>query len=257
MIAILQRFEDRFEAVCGGAGHVLFTLLRALGAVPRLRRRRQDLLAQTHQATFGSMAVVLVIAFFIGMIVAIQTGAYLRQLGQEAALGYIVAAGMVREMGPVFTALALAGLVGSTYAAELGTMKVSEEIDALEVMSIDPIYFLVMPRVLALTLSGVILTIYADLVGTLGGALVSSAIFRVDMSTYFNNASDILEFKDLWGGLVKSAIFAATVASIACSQGLRAQHGAQGVGHATMRSVVFSMIFILVFDYILSWLLLP
>ena len=256
MIQAIGRMQEWFERVCYGAGYTLDLLVRAAGALRYLGKRRKEVFELTYQATFGAFPVVLVIAFFIGMIVAIQTGDQLRALGQESFIGFIVSAGMVREMGPVFTALALAGLVGSTYAASIGTMKVSEEIDALEVMSIDPVYYLAMPRILALVIAAIVLTIYADLVGIIGGAIVSKTIFRVDLMTYYNNAREVLRLRDLWGGVLKSVVFAIAVGTIACSQGMRAGHGAKGVGDATMRSVVLSMIFILFFDYLISWFLL-
>ncbi|MHC4608507.1 MAG: MlaE family ABC transporter permease [Planctomycetota bacterium] len=256
MIGAIGRIEKWFERSCYGAGYTLDLFLRSVTAIRFFPKRWSDIVAHSHQAAFGSMPVVFTVAFFVGMILAIQTGHQLATFNQEAAIGYVVSAAIVRELGPVFTAIALAGLVGSSYAASIGTMKVSEEVDALEVMSIDPVYFLVMPRVIALTITTVVLTVYADLIGIIGGALVSSALYNVDMHTYYNTARDILKFEDIWTGLMKAAIFGATVASIGCSQGMRAEQGARGVGEATMRSVVLSMIFILIFDYMISWFLL-
>ena len=256
MIGTIVQLEKWFERTCYGAGHAIDILLRAVASLRFIGKRRKDIFSETFSATFGAMPVVFIVAFFTGMILAIQSGNQLRQFGQEGAIGFLVAKAMVLEMGPVFTAIALAGLVGSTYAAAIGTMKVNEEIDALEVQSIDPVYFLAMPRIIALFFTTIILTTYADLIGIFGGALVGDAIFRVELTTYFNNAKEVLTFKDIWGGMLKSAIFALTIASIACSQGMRAMHGAAGVGRATMRSVVLSMICILVFDYIISWILL-
>ena len=244
-----------FHDSCLGAGYTIDLLFRSVGQLPRLGRKAVEFWDQLILCVLGSMAVVFIIALFTGMIVALQTGQQLMEFGQEGLLGMIVAAGMCREMGPVFTALSLAGLVGSTYAAQLGTMKVSEEIDALEVQSIDPVYFLVMPRILALGLASVVLTVYADLIGIAGGALVAKSFFNVDTGLFFANAKDALDLKDLYGGLLKAFIFGTTTATVACSQGLRAKHGAAGVGNATLRAVVVSFIFIVVFDYFISWLL--
>jgi phospholipid/cholesterol/gamma-HCH transport system permease protein len=179
----------------------------------------------------------------------------LRDFGQESSLGYIVTLGMCREMGPVFTCLALAGLVGSTYAAELGTMKVSEEVDALEVMSINPVYYLVMPRLFALGIAAVALTIYANVIGTVGGALVARSNFDVDLEIFIKNGRDALKMKDVYGGLFKSFLFGMTIGTVACAQGLRAEGGPAGVGRATLHSVVISFMLILVFDYLLTWLI--
>ena len=255
MIGVITRAQRWFEDSCVGTGYTLELLARSAGQVVHLGRKRRETLHQLLLCTLGSMPVVFITTLFIGMIVSLQTGIVLRDYGQEASLGAIVGLGMTREMGPVFTCLTLAGLVGSTYAAEIGTMKVSEEVDALEVMSIDPVYYLVMPRVIALAFSAVILTIYADIIGMIGGAVVAKAQFGVDIGLFFDNARDVLKLKDVYGGLLKSLTFGVTIAGVACSQGLRTGHGAAGVGHATMRAVVISFIFILVFDYLLTWML--
>lgn len=252
---MFAKAQQWFDDSCAGAGYTLDLLLRAVHRLALLRRKWAELIDQLLLCTLGSMGVVFVISLFTGMIVGLQTGMQLVKYGQEGALGFIVSAGMCREMGPVFTAISLAGLVGSTYAAQLGTMKVSEEVDALEVMSIDPVYFLVMPRILALAIASVVLTIYADVIGIIGGALAAKSFFRVDLGIFFTNARDALALKDIWGGLLKALVFGTTIATVACSQGLRAEHGASGVGHATLRSVVISFIFILVFDYFLTWML--
>jgi len=255
MVNSVAKAQRWFEESCEGAGYTLDLLLRAFLQFGRLGRKRRELLDQLVLCTLGSIGVVFIIALFTGMIVSLQTGLVLRKYGQEGSLGFIVAVGMCREMGPVFTSLTLAGLVGSTYAAEIGTMKVSEEIDALEVMSIDPVYYLVMPRVIALGVASVALTVYADLIGILGGALVAKAHFNVDVRVFLQNARDVLLLKDIYGGLGKALVFGVTIAGVSCSQGLRAGHGAAGVGHATLRAVVVSFIFLLVFDYLLTWML--
>lgn len=255
MIGVLTRAQQWFEDSCVGAGYTLELLARSAAQLVHLGRKRRETLQQLLLCTLGSMPVVFVTTLFTGMIVSLQTGMVLRDFGQEASLGAIVALSMTREMGPVFACLTLAGLVGSTYAAEIGTMKVSEEIDALEVMSIDPVYYLVMPRVFALAVSAVVLTIYADVIGMIGGSIVAKAEFGVEIGLFFDNARDVLKAKDIYGGLLKSLMFGITIAGVACSQGLRTGHGAAGVGQATLRAVVISFIFILVFDYLVTWML--
>ena len=252
---MIAKLQAGFEESCAGAGHVIALLLRTLTRLALLGRKLGEATRQLARCFLGSMPVVFITSLFTGMIVSLQTGDVLRDYGQEASLGFIVAVGMCREMGPVFTALALAGLVGSTYAAELGTMKVSEEIDALEVMSIDPVYYLVMPRILALGIAGVLLTIYSDAIGILGGAFVAQARFNVDIEAFLRNGQDALKMKDIYGGLLKALVFNLTTAAVACSQGLRASGGPEGVGRATLRAVVVSFILVLAFDYILSWML--
>ncbi|HYE98576.1 MAG TPA: ABC transporter permease [Planctomycetota bacterium] len=255
MIAGIAKAQEWFEAACVGAGHAIDLAFRAALRLRLIGRKRREVMRQLVHVCLGSMPVVFITALFTGMIVSLQTGDTLQDFGQESSLGYIVTVGMCREMGPVFTALALAGLVGSTYAAEIGTMKVSEEIDALEVMSIDPVYYLVMPRIVALAISGVVLTVYADAIGIIGGALVAQARFGVDIGLFLKNGRDAVELADIYGGLLKALVFGITTAAVACSQGLRAGNGPAGVGQATLRAVVVSFIFVLAFDYILSWLL--
>jgi phospholipid/cholesterol/gamma-HCH transport system permease protein len=255
MLGTIARTQQWFADSCEGVGYTLDLFFRAFACLGRLGRKKRETLHHLTVCSFGSMPVVFIIAIFTGMIVSLQTGIQLQRFGQEATLGFIVSAAMCREMGPVFTAISLAGLVGSTYAAEIGTMKVSEEIDALEVNSIDPVYFLVMPRLLALSASAVVLTIYADAIGIVGGMLVAKATFNVTPEIFLKNARDVLEIKDIYGGLFKALVFGSTIATVACSQGLRTGHGAAGVGHSTLRSVVISFIYILVFNYFLTWIL--
>jgi len=255
MFAAITRAQRWFERSCAGAGYTLDLFLRAAGHILQIGRKRQETLGHLHLCTLGSLPVVFITALFTGMIVSLQTGQVLRDFGQESTLGYIVTIGMCREMGPVFTCLSLAGLVGSTYAAEIGTMKVSEEVDALEVMSIDPVYYLVMPRLIALSLAAVALTVYANVIGIAGGALVARANFDVDLEVFMKNGRDALKMKDIYGGLLKTFIFGTTIAIVACAQGLRADGGPAGVGRATLRSVVISFMLILVFDYLLTWMI--
>jgi len=255
MIAVLNNVQRWFENSCAGAGYTLDLFLRTAGQIPLLGRKRRETIQQLLLTTLGSLPVVFITALFTGMIVSLQTGQVLRDFGQESSLGYIVTIGMCREMGPVFTCLSLAGLVGSTYAAEIGTMKVSEEVDALEVMSIDPVYYLVLPRIIALALAAVTLTVYANVIGIAGGALVARANFDVDFEVFMKNGRDALKMKDIYGGLLKSLMFGTTISTVACAQGLRAEGGPAGVGRATLRSVVISFMLILVFDYLLTWML--
>jgi len=255
MFAAIAKAQSWFEDACAGAGYTLDLLLKALARLVYLGRKRREAVEQLALCTLGSLAVVFITSLFTGMIVSLQTGQVLRDFSQEESLGFIVVVGMCREMGPVFTCLALAGLVGSTYAAEIGTMKVSEEVDALEVMSIDPVYYLVMPRILALAVAAVALTIYANVIGTIGGALVARANFGVDLTIFIKNGREALKLKDIYGGLLKSFVFGLTIGTVACAQGLRAEGGPAGVGRATLHSVVISFMLILVFDYLLTWII--
>lgn len=251
----LNRLHAWFADHCRGAGCALLLLGESLREGASAWRKRDEALRQLDRCVFGSLLVTFIVALFTGMILALQAGIELRRFGQESSVGMLVSATMVREMGPVMTAFILAGLIGSTMAAELGTMKVSEEIDALEVMSISPVRYLVVPRVLALALACPMLTAYADAVGVAGGAAVGKSLLGVDYVLYLEMARDVLEPRDLFGGMLKSFVFGVTIAVVGCSQGLRAGNGAEGVGMATMRAVVVSFIYVLVFDYLITWTL--
>jgi len=239
-------------ALFAGLGYNLILLAETVRVISHLPRRWAAFIQQIETSAFGGFPVAMIVAIFSGMVLALQSGLALRNYRQEASIGGLVAATMCREMGPVMTGYILAGLIGSTMAAELGTMKVSEEIDALKVMSINPVSYLVLPRVVAMAIVGPLLTIYTDIVGIFGGGVVGKTVLNVDFSLYFRNAMNILDLKDIYSGLFKAVIFGITIALVGCSQGLRAENGAAGVGRATMQSVVTSFIAILIFDYLLT-----
>lgn len=254
MIQLVVRMEAGFERACAEAGRALVLLRETVSGLTDVRRRFPEIVTQTFRATYGSLPVTVLTALFSGMILAFQTGIELQKYGQEATIGYVVAASMCREMGPVMTAIALAGLMGSSYAAELGTMKVSEEIDALEVMSINPVKFLVMPRVVSLVAGSLALTAIVNAIGILGGALVGRTTFNVSFDTYFSNAQEILKFSDIWMGLLKATAFGLTTAIVGCTSGLATSGGAEGVGRSTQKTVVISFVMILVLDHLINFI---
>jgi len=236
-----------------GAGHAILLFLRTTLRLPALASRSGSILEQMFLVGVLSLPVVILVALFSGWIVALLTGVELRNYGAHQQIGSLVTGFMVRGWGPVMTAFILAGRVGSAMAAELGTMKVSEEIDALEVMGIDPLSYLVFPRFVSLVVMGPILTIYATLMGVLSGALV--AIYQLDVSwgVYIAHARATVESKDVIAALVKAASYGVVVSIVGCSQGLRAVHGAEDVGRATRNSVVVSFVMILALEYLISW----
>lgn len=239
------------------AGHALSLLGQTVYWLRALWTKRADLMEKMAQGGLGSSPVVVFVAFFTGMTLALQAGNQLARFNQEAAIGALVTASMLREMGPVMTAIILSALVGSSYAAELGTMAVSEEIDALRVMSISPVKYLVMPRVVAMAFMAPVLTVISDVVGILGGAIVGRYILGIDYQLYFDAARWVLTVEDVVGGLFKGFVFGVTLSVIGCSYGIRATRGAEGVGRATMKSVVISFMLILLFNYFLTWLYYP
>ena len=235
-----------------GVGGTIVTLFRGLYWFKQSFKYRALIFEQMLLCGVESLPVVVVIALFTGMVVALQTGQALARFELEGTIGNVVAASICREMGPVFAAIIVAGRVGSAMAAQLGTMKVSEEIDALEVMSIDPNRYLVMPRIWALLVMLPILTIFADLIGIVGGGVIARLQIGVSYYTFFDGVMSNLEIKDIYTGMVKAVVFGFSIAAVACYQGLHARAGAQGVGRATTRSLVFSFLSILIFDYFIT-----
>ena len=217
-------------------------------------KRKTAILSEISRGVFGAFPVVMIVGVFTGMDLAFQSGKELADYGQESSIGAFVTVTMCREMGPVMTAYILAGLIGSTIAAELGTMRVSEEVDALSVMSIDPINYLALPRIMALAIISPILTIYTNIIGILGGALIGYTVLGISFQFYFRRAMESLELIDIYSGLFKSVVFGITIAVIGCVQGLNAENGAAGVGKSTMKSVVIAFVSILIFDFFLTWM---
>jgi phospholipid/cholesterol/gamma-HCH transport system permease protein len=237
------------------SGEGVILLARALRHLPSAWGKRAQIVSQMLICGVYSMPVALLVAAFSGMVLALQVGTTLQQYRQAATVGALVAVSMCREMGPVWVGVILAARVGSAMAAELGTMRVSEEIDALEVMSIDPARFLVMPRVLALTLIAPVLTAFADAIGILGGAVVSRYQVGVRYQVYFDWAQSALTQKDILSGLlIKAPVFGLAIATAGCALGLRVKpaEGAEGVGKATRHSVVVALVLLIVFNYFLT-----
>jgi phospholipid/cholesterol/gamma-HCH transport system permease protein len=230
--------------------------------LPTALRRRALIADQLFQAGLKVAHVVMFVGLFVGMILALQTGIELSRSGQQDQIGTIVALSMCREMGPFFTATILAATVGSALAAELGTMAVSEELSALEVMSIDRVSYLVMPRVLAAALMCPLLTVLCDAIGIVGGGLIADSQLNVGLSLYYDSVVDALNDrglpldmpKDVYSGLLKAFVFGIILAVISCAAGLKANSGAIGVGNATRKAVRDSIIAIIIANYFLSWM---
>ncbi|MDP6539581.1 MAG: ABC transporter permease [Planctomycetota bacterium] len=251
-------FLRQFLENTGFLFSLLFKALTRLDAVPR---RRRMIAYHMYNGGIGVLHVVLLVGLFMGMIVALQTGIELSRIGQQDQIGIIVAISMAREMGPFITATILSATVGSAVAAEIGTMAVSEELAALEVMSVDRVRYLVVPRLVALAVMCPVLTVICDTIGILGGGFVASSQLHVGYQLYMDSALDALlptaELigipKDVYAGLLKSFVFGVIIAAISCAQGLRATGGALGVGHATRGAVRDSIIAIIISNYFMTW----
>lgn len=242
-----------------GAGYVVELLLRTLLLSARLPRRLRFTLDMAFNAGVRALPVTMVVAAFAGAILAMQTGIELRRFGDTAVLGTITALSMCREMGPFITGVILAATVGSSMAAELGTMQVSDEVAALEVMSVDPVDYLVLPRVIALAVMCPTLTVLSDLVGIYGGSVVAEHNLGVSPDLYWLSAQEALTSsgmllpKEVYVGLFKSFVFGVAIATVSCAAGLRANGGALGVGLAVQTAVRNSVLLIIVLGFIVTW----
>jgi phospholipid/cholesterol/gamma-HCH transport system permease protein len=234
--------------------------VRLIGQVGRSLITRpiygRDIIEQLDSIGVGSMTVVLLTGTFTGMVLALQSGLTLDQFGARPVVGRLVSASMVKELGPVLTALMVTGRVGSGIAAELGSMVVTDQIAALRALGTDPIRKLVVPRVVAGTLMVPLLTIISDAVGMLGGAVISSLQLKVASSVYWNNVIAGLYMEDVYMGLIKPVVLGFALVTIGCHVGLRTKGGTQGVGRATTNAVVAGSVAVLAVDFLVTKLLI-
>ena len=224
------------------------------GPLKNKSAKKDSIFSQLVFAGVGSLAIASFVSFFTGIVIAMQSAYQLSRFGANIYVAPMVSVGLARELAPVLTALVVAGRVGAAIAAELGTMKVTEQIEALETMALNPIRFLVVPRFLALLIMLPCLTILADIIGIFGGFLVGVFNLHLDPYRYITFSFKFMQWKDVWTGLVKSVVFAITIAMVGCYMGLKTKGGAEGVGKSTTLSVVTSFIFIILFDCILTGL---
>src|SRR6202049_4303153 len=215
-----------------------------------------DVLDQMDIIGVGSLPIVLLTGFFIGAVMVLQTAAQFERFGQTALTADVVSLALVRELGPSITGLLVTGRNSSGIASALGSMVVSEQVDAMRAMGTDPIRKLVTPRMVATVLMLPLLTAMADFMGLIGGYLVSYFTLRLDSVLYWTRAIDILDFSDLMQGLTKPLVFGFIIATVGCYQGLKVKGGTQGVGRATTQAVVTASVVILVSNFFLTKLML-
>ena len=230
-----------FVREVGRAARILVATVIAFPSVFRSRDSRADFALQ-----------LTIVSLFTGMILALQVGLELRRFNQEIYLGAAVMLTLIREMAPFSCGMCLAACVGSAVAAELGTMKVNDEIAALEIMSISPIRFLAAPRVLSLVIMAPLLAFFCCIVGTVGGGIVGSTQLGVDFGQYVASAMTMAETKDLFVGLAKATVFGLVIGTVSVSEGFGTRLGATGVGKATQRSVIISFLLILMLGYMIT-----
>lgn len=230
---------------------VLFSW-RTLGWLFVRMPRKDTLLPSFYQIGVLSLPVVALTGTFIGMVLAVQSYSQFKQMGLESRLGAVINMSLVRELGPVLAATMLAGRVGSAMAAELGTMRVTEQIDALSSMGANPLYYLVVPRFLGCLFLIPTLTVMADFMGVVGGAFYSINILQIDSHHYWENSQRYVANWDLFSGIFKSLFFGAAISLVSCHRGFHCDPGAEGVGRAATNAFVYSFVLILILDLFLN-----
>ncbi len=233
-------------------GQITLFFLSAVTWAIRPPFRVRNIFKQMEFVGVNSLFVVLLTGAFTGMVLALQTYHGFRLFSAESLVGSTVALSMTRELGPVLTALMITGRAGSAMAAELGTMRVTEQIDALYTMATNPIHYLVVPRIIAGILMTPVLTIVSDFVGIVGGYFVGVGLLDINSGIYMKKMLDILELDDIFNGLIKAACFGLILSLVGCYKGFYTTGGAEGVGKATTEAVVLASVSILISDYFLT-----
>lgn len=233
-------------------GELALLFFRTLGALARGRILPGETLKQMLQIGVNSLPITLIVTAFSGMVLALHTGNQLKRLGAEGMIGGLVAVSSARELAPVLTAIVVAARVGSAIAAEIGTMAVTEQVDALRALGVNPVNYLVVPRFIASVLMLPVLTVFANAAAILGGMLVSVYSSGIGMAIYTESVRNLTQPRDLFMGLLKTFIFGAIIAIVGCNQGLKTSGGAAGVGRGTTASVVTAIVLVYVADYFLA-----
>ncbi len=250
--AALERLGHTVFRAVEQLGNVFALFLQVVGWTFRPPSEIRNIFKQMEEVGINSMPVVLVTASFTGMVLALQSWTGFQRFQATSFVGTVVALSVTRELGPVFAGLMVSGRVGASMAAELGTMKVTEQIDALMTLATNPVKYLVVPRVVASTVVLPVLVVFADLVGILGGYFVAVYLLGANPYVYTNKTYQYLELQDIYSGLVKAAVFGFLIALISCYNGFVAEGGAEGVGRATTRAVVASSMSVLVSNYFMT-----
>jgi phospholipid/cholesterol/gamma-HCH transport system permease protein len=218
---------------------------------------KQIFVYEIYKIGVKSLPVCLMTSFAVGMVLALQTGmASMSVLNEPAYIGTVVTFSLIKELGPMLTAVVLVGRVGAAITAEIGTMRVTEQIDAMYTLGTDPMKYLVVPRVVSFSFVLPILTMISSIVGITGGGIISYLRFDIPSTIYIRDCLDYLYLEDFFHGLIKSIIFGIIISTIACYKGFYTEGGAEGVGRATTSCVVISIVFLLIGDYFLSSLLI-
>jgi phospholipid/cholesterol/gamma-HCH transport system permease protein len=244
----IARWFDRLLTAIFIGGQVVNHLLKS-------KIHRRNTLEQMAVVGPDSLAIALITSGFIGMVFTVQVAREFLYFGAGQAVGGVLALALTRELAPVMTAVVLAGRVGSAFAAEIGTMRVTEQIDALYVLKTDPIDYLVTPRVVACCSMMPLLTIFSLIIGLTGGLLVASNLYGIPQSMFIDSVRNFVEIWDLCSAVIKAVVFGALVSTIGCGWGLTTTGGAKGVGQSTTTAVVTSLIAIFIANFFLTWLM--
>lgn len=239
-------------------GEMLVVLWRTLQAMPQIFRQRGKICDQLFEMGNASLLMVCILSLFIGGVITLHTGTALAERGLSSIIGGLVGLSVCKELAPVMISILIAGRIGSAMSAEIGSMRVYQEIDALRTMNINPIHYLVLPRIVAISIALPILVVFAILVGWLGGCMV--AVFNekigITFQAFFSNLRQVVELSDVLNGLFKSLVFAVVIGTVSCHQGLITIGGPRGIGRSVTKAVVNSIVLILTLDYFLTRFLL-
>lgn len=252
MIPLVTPLGGTVLAFLAAAGRLAIFAFNAILACLRPPYHWRQIVRQMIEIGYFSLPVVGLTALFTGMVLALQSYTGFSRFNAESAIANLVVLSMTRELGPVLAGLMVAGRIGAAMAAELGTMRVTEQIDALTTLSTNPMQYLVAPRVIAAVVTMPILVLIADVIGVMGGWLIANGKLGFNSYGYLQNTISFIQFSDVASGLVKAAVFGFLIALLGCYMGYHSDRGAQGVGRATTNAVVTSSILILVFDYLLT-----
>ncbi len=245
---VRQRVLDAFAEV----GRISLLVLETFRTLGRGLRAFRLVLEQMDAIGVQSLMLVVIVSLFTGAVAAVQAAYQFSSVVPLKYIGSVILRSVIIELGPVLTALIVGGRVGSSIAAELGTMRVTEQIDALEAMGINPVRYLVVPRVVAAVIMLPVLTVLSDAIAVFGGYVVAVTSLGVSTHTYVVGLKQFFYMKDLWSGLLKAVFFGAIIGWMGCYHGFRTEGGAEGVGRATTRAVVSSCVQVLIIDYVLA-----
>jgi phospholipid/cholesterol/gamma-HCH transport system permease protein len=242
------------RSVFRGIGETIELVWRAGRSLPSLLRHRKKICDQFYEIGNASLLTVCILSFFIGGVLTLQTGPVLAGRGLVNYVGGLVGYSICRELAPVMMSILIAGRIGSAMASEIGSMQIFEEVDALRSMKIDPIHYLVLPRMVAIAIALPMLVLFAILAGWLGGAVIAAVNQGIDVTphAFFQQLRGVVKINDVLKGLFKAFIFAIFIGAISCHEGFITEGGPQGIGRSARRAVVFFIVAIVILDYALS-----